>query len=138
MNYKLQIKKVVLSNIKNTHFRFIKRALPNITKKKWDWEYLESSPIGYCFIAKINGIYVAHNSFILTKFKLNNKEILVAKSEGSYADLGLIEKLTRTNLRVFRELVKKALEIMKKEKISIAYGFPNNLGTSHINMEDIL
>ena len=26
------------------------------------------------------------------------------------------------------ELVRKALEIMKKEKISIAYGFPNNLG----------
>ena len=89
---------------------------------------MESSPVGYCFVAKINGIYVAHNSFILTKFKLNNKEILVAKSEGSYADLGLIEKLNRTNLRVFRELVKKALEIMKKEKISIAYGFPNNLG----------
>ena len=128
MKYKLEIEKLILSNIKNAHFKFIKRALPDLNKKKWEWEYLESSPKGYCFIAKINGIYVAHNSFILSKFKLNKREVLVAKSEGSYADLDLIKKLTGKNLRVFRELVKKALEIMKKEKVSIAYGFPNNLG----------
>ncbi len=128
MNYKLEIKKLPLYNIKKINFNFIKLALPNLNKKKWNWEFLESYPMGYCINAKINGIYVAHNSFILSKFKLNKKDILVAKSEGSYADQELIRKLTGKNLRVFRELVKKALEIMKKEKISVAYGFPNNLG----------
>ena len=107
MSYKLEIKKLALSNIKDKDFNLIKKALPDLNKKKWDWEYLESSPIGYCFVAKINGIYVAHNSFILSRFILNKKEVLVAKSEGSYADLDLIKKITGKNIRVFRELVKK-------------------------------
>ena len=55
-------------------------------------------------------------------------KILVAKSEGSFADSKLIKKISGKKIKVFRELVKEALKVMQKEGIYMAYGFPNNLG----------
>ena len=128
MKNKLIIKKVNLKKISRKQFKIIKAAQPKINLRKWTWEYLQSYKSGYCFIAEINGFYVGHNSFIVSQFIINNKKVLVAKSEGSYANLELIKKITGKNLRVFREVVKRAIATMKKEKIFLAYGFPNNLG----------
>ena len=128
MVYKLKIKKINLSNINKNDFNFIQEALPKITKNNWNWEYLGSKPKGYSFIAEINGKNVAHNSFLVAKFILNKKILLVAKSEGSYAKAELIKKITGKNEKVFGKLVKKALQQMKKEGIFLAYGFPNHLG----------
>ena len=128
MKNKLIIKKVNLKKISKKQFEIVKAALPDLNVKKWNWEYLHSNKAGYSFIAEINGTYVAHNSFIVSQFIINNKKVLVAKSEGSYANLELIRKITGTNQRVFREVVKSAIKTMKKEKVFLAYGFPNKLG----------
>ena len=124
----INIKKINLDKLSKKEFSLIKSSLPGINLNKWKWEYLNSSQRGYVFIAEIDGNCVAHNSFIVSKFIINNKKVLVAKSEGSYADSKLIKKVTGKNIRVFKEVVKQAIKIMKKEKIFLAYGFPNNLG----------
>ncbi|MBV69529.1 MAG: hypothetical protein CMJ08_06985 [Pelagibacterales bacterium] len=128
MKNKIQIEKLKLEKIDKKTFNFIKKSLPGISLSQWKWEYLNSNCRGYCFLAKINGILVSHNSFIINQFLLNNKKILVAKSEGSFADLNLIEDIMGKKVKVFREVVKEALKVMKKENIYLAYGFPNNLG----------
>ena len=56
----------------------------------------------------------------------------MAKSEGSFADLNLIEDIMGKKVKVFREVVKEALKVMKKENIYLAYGFPNNLDINHM------
>ena len=128
MSKKLIIEKINLKKIKKHEFSFIREALPRLNLKRFSWEYVNNYYNGYSFVARIGKTILAHNSFIICKFIVNNKKVLVAKSEGSYAKPELINNFKLKNKRIFREVVKKALIQMRKENIFLAYGFPNNLG----------
>ena len=93
MKNTIQIEKLKLEEVDKKTFNFIKKSLPGISLSQWKWEYLNSNCRGYCFLAKINGILVSHNSFIINEFLLNNKKDFSSKSEGSFADLNLIEDI---------------------------------------------
>lgn len=73
---------------------FIKNIFIDINQEKWLWEY-KNSPDGngYVFTCKVNNKLAIHYSFIINKFLLNKKTILIAKSEGSYADTKILNTL---------------------------------------------
>ena len=109
--------------------KFIQNIFIDINKDKWLWEYKKSPDgNGYIFLCKVNKKLAIHYSFIINKFILNKKTITIAKSEGSYADATILNSLPMEQRRLFKEVVKKALIILKKDGVDIAYGFPNKHG----------
>ncbi len=105
---------------------FVSLLFKDITKEKWEWEFLHSPEKSVIKVYIIDGKVIGHYALIAFPMLISGKIVFGAKAEGSLVDIKAIRKLKKTDRNVFGKLIESCLvEFSNFNKFAV-FGFPNS------------
>jgi len=105
---------------------FILFLFKDITKKRWEWEYLHSPSKSIVKVCTHNNNIIGHYALILFPMLLSGRVVSGGKAEGSLVDINAIRRLQKADRNVFGKLIKSCLSEFSCHKKFAVFGFPNS------------